>query len=236
MFTILDMSIRNIYALGSEAIQVDPRRMPRYASSVQKVDAAMLIFKLDVGISVDEVRSKLSPGSEIGRVDHEQRASISPGERTLIVVQTHGRPVIKTLRWAVVAPDQDRARIPVVTSQKLVGLESFARRALVLVRGFRAFGYRDDLNQAYAFRSREMGWFAMAAAWHPDTHKEASSFVILMHKTREDPTGVPIVIPPEAWDHWLNPMVDQRDFLRPFNPEWFHIVPDSEAEAGDRSV
>lgn len=184
--------------------------------------------------SVDEILAFLGATAEQGLEVHLPRWNIAPTQDVLTLVDDGGRRELRALRWGLVPPWWRDDKLPVFVNaraESIADKPSFrhafrSRRALVPTSGFYEWTTEGGKKVPHAIGVPGGGLFAMAAIWETATHKGAplrSTAVITTDAgmwMRPIHDRQPLILPPEAWDLWLDPNapIDEvPSLLRPYD-------------------
>lgn len=158
-----------------------------------------------------------------GQVPIPYRYNVAPTDRMPIVVVRDGARRLQLARWGLLAPwathPRDGAKCINAKSETAATTASFKvpmvkRRCLVPTTGF--YEWRKGPGKTKTplwIRPREGGVLTVAGLWqpwrHPETGEWLDSYTILTTGANALVAPIhdrmPVVLPPDAWDRWLDP-------------------------------
>ncbi|MEO7664224.1 MAG: SOS response-associated peptidase [Candidatus Limnocylindrales bacterium] len=170
------------------------------------------------------------PTSELAEIfDAEDRAqapggrfNVAPTDQAAVVVQRDETRAITAFRWGLVPHWADSARVgnrmfnaraETLSTSPAFRAAMKKRRCLVPVDSF--YEWRRDGKARQPFRvvrsdGRPLALAGLWAGWHdPETEEVRRTFTIVTTTPndlmRPIHNRMPVVLPPEAWDRWLDP-------------------------------
>jgi putative SOS response-associated peptidase YedK len=170
------------------------------------------------------------------RVDHDDewsapRYNVAPTQPLMIVLQRgdEGR-VVEQHRWGLIpsfatsAKDGAKrinARAETAATSPAFRTSFAKRRCIVPSDGFYEWRRAGGQNQPFFLHPPEDGVLAMAGLWSvwkdPSTGMWVPSAVVVTTGANRLVSSLhhrmPVLLPREAWDDWLDPDVDDRDYL-----------------------
>jgi putative SOS response-associated peptidase YedK len=171
------------------------------------------------------------------RVDHGDgwavpRYNVAPTQPLMVVLQRadEGR-VVEQHRWglipsfAVSAKDGAKrinARAETVATSPAFRASFAKRRCIVPSDGFYEWRRTGGQRQPFYLHPPEDGVLAMAGLWSVWKDPETGKWVVSAAVVTTDANRLvaslhdrmPVLLPREAWDGWLDPEVDDGDYLR----------------------
>jgi putative SOS response-associated peptidase YedK len=109
------------------------------------------------------------------------------------------------------------------------------RRCLVPADGFFEWQTLGRKKQPHYFTLRDGGLFAIAGLWETWRHQELVIESCTLLTTEANPLvrplhdRMPVIVPPEAYDRWLDPLIDDAEklepLLRPYPAEEMAVRP-----------
>jgi putative SOS response-associated peptidase YedK len=168
------------------------------------------------------------------------RYNVAPTTEVLAVVSQEGRRELQAFRWGLIPYWAKDRKIAYTTlnarsetiEKKPAFRSAFKRRRLLIVAdGFYEWERTDKKNKVpHLFQMADGRPFALAGVWErwtdPDSGEEVRSCSIvttgpnsLMEPVHD---RMPVILPPETWDTWLDPSVVDvarlKELLVPFDP------------------
>lgn len=150
------------------------------------------------------------------------RFNVAPTDEAAVVVQREVRRAVKAYRWGLIPPWADDPRIgsrmfnaraeTLATSR--VFREAFRqRRCLVPVDSFYEWRREGRVRQPFRIVAADRRPLALAGLWagwrDPETGEVRRTFTIVTtgpnELVRPIHDRMPVVVPPAAWDRWLDP-------------------------------
>ncbi len=163
--------------------------------------------------------------------DWVPRYNIAPSQKNRVVRSIDSKRHAKPLRWGLIPPwaKDTKVGFRMINARSEEIAKSYKaplkkRRCLVLTDGW--YEWRD--KQPYHFRMPDNQPFAFAGVWerwvNPDDQVPIESYSIFTTSS----TGVtsnyhdrmPVIIPPDAYDVWLDPDVDGNELTEPLLKSW----------------
>jgi len=170
------------------------------------------------------------PSSELAEIfeaedlaeDPGGRFNVAPTDEAAVVVQREDRRAVRAYRWGLIPHWADgpnvgskmfNARAETLTSSP-VFRDAFRRhRCLVPVESFYEWRREGKIRQPFRIVSEDGRPFALAGLWSgwrdPETDEIRRTFTIVTTGPNEMMRSIhdrmPVVVPPEAWDRWLDP-------------------------------
>ena len=197
-----------------------------------------------------------SPPDQIARyfdaVDDGEHAlepnyNVAPTADVYAVLVDGGVRRLETLHWGLVpfwakSPSAGykmiNARAETVATKNAYRKAFRRKRCIIPADGFYEWQRRPEGRLAYAVRRRDGRPMAFAGLWevwrNPDKpDEELHSCTVITGEANEKMAAVhdrmPVMLPPSAWDTWLDPQVDDVDllgkFLVPAPPELIELRP-----------
>jgi len=166
-------------------------------------------------------------------IEEHPRYNIAPTQAVLTVRKEQGRNVrhFSTMRWGLIpswAKDMGigtktlNARSETVTTKPAFRDSVLTKRCLILADGFYEWRKMGSMKQPYCFEVGEGGLFVFAGLWDQWKSPEGqiiesctiltttpNSLVADMHDR------MPVIVPPDKYDLWLDPEVPVRRIHRP---------------------
>lgn len=176
-----------------------------------------------------------------------ERFNIAPSQLVLAVREkpgSHERKLV-ALKWGLVpfwADDPEigsrmsNARSETAATKPAFRSSFRARRCLIVADGFYEWQARDGKKQPYYIRLKSGQPFGIAGLWDrwdKQAGEPIESCTILTTDSNEPMMAIhermPVVIPPESFDTWLNPaehdVAKLSRLLRPFHPDEMTAYP-----------
>jgi putative SOS response-associated peptidase YedK len=176
-----------------------------------------------------------------------ERFNIAPSQLVLAVREkpgSHERELV-ALKWGLVpfwADDPEignrmaNARSETAATKPAFRSSFRARRCLIVADGFYEWQARDGKKQPYYIRLKSGQPFGIAGLWDrwdKQAGEPIESCTILTTDANDPMMAIhermPVVIPPESFDTWLNPaehdVVKLSRLLRPFHPDEMTAYP-----------
>jgi len=181
-----------------------------------------------------------------------ERFNIAPSQRVLAIREKPGTPErgscpsreLVALKWGLVPFWADapaignrliNARSETVATKPAFRLSFRGRRCLVVADGFYEWQARNGKKQPYYIRLKSGEPFGFGGLWDRwDKHGEPIETCTILTCAAPEPMSVihdrmPVVIPPESFDVWLDPTSHDirklTPLLRPFRPEEMTAYP-----------
>lgn len=150
------------------------------------------------------------------------RFNIAPTDEAAVVVQRDERRAVKTYRWGLIphwAEDPKvgnrmfNARAETLATSPVFGEAFRKRRCLVPVDSFYEWRREGKVRQPFRIVGADGHPFALAGLWagrrDPETDEVRRTFTIVTTTPNELLRSIhdrmPVVVPKEAWDRWLDP-------------------------------
>jgi putative SOS response-associated peptidase YedK len=150
------------------------------------------------------------------------RFNVAPTDEAVVVVQREGRRAIKAYRWGLIPHWAEDAKVGTrmfnaraeTLGSSPVFREAFRkRRCLVPVDSFYEWRREGRVRQPFRIVRADGRPLALAGLWagwrDPDTDQVRRTFTIITTDSndlmRPIHDRMPVVVPPAAWDHWLDP-------------------------------
>jgi len=164
------------------------------------------------------------------------RWNVAPTDEAFVVVQREDRRAITAFRWGLIPHWADSARIASRTfnarAETLTVNASFRdafrrKRCLVPVDNFYEWHRAAGARQPYAIARADRRPLALAGLWagwrDPAADRVVRTFTIVTTGPNEQlgwlHDRMPVVVPEEAWDRWLDPaLADPAELLGLFEP------------------
>jgi putative SOS response-associated peptidase YedK len=160
----------------------------------------------------------LAEGDDVGG----GRFNVAPTDAAAVVVQREDRRAIRAYRWGLIPHWAESAKVgsrmfnarAETIARSPVFRDAFRRRrCLVPVDSFYEWRREGKVRQPFRVVRADGRPFALAglwAGWHdPETDEVRRSFTIVTTGPNELMRAIhdrmPVVVPPEAWDRWLDP-------------------------------
>lgn len=156
------------------------------------------------------------------------RYNIAPSQSILTVVDHEQKRVGKRMRWGLIpfwAKDMKigykmiNARAETV-AEKTAYRQAFRKqRCLILADGFYEWKKNDGQKQPYRFQLKNREPFAFAGLWDRWDKEDEPIISCTLITTRPNKLiqtvhdRMPVILPPDAYDHWLNPQMNDQDYL-----------------------
>ncbi len=177
------------------------------------------------------------------------RYNVPPSQPVLAVVARDGRRFVTQHRWGLVpawakVPAQFAARTNNARAETVAEKPAFRdsfrkRRSIIPVTAFYEWRRTGGPKQPHAIVRRDGGLLALAglwASWQPASGDGAERLLTCAVVTTGANQAVgelhdrmPVVLPEEAWDLWLDPSVQDVErltsLLKPCPSEWLSIYP-----------
>ena len=176
-----------------------------------------------------------------------ERFNIAPSQLVLAVREkpgSHERELV-ALKWGLVpfwaddpeiASRMSNARSETAATKPAFRSSFRARRCLIVADGFYEWQARDAKKQPYYIRLKSGQPFGIAGIWDrwdKQAGEPIESCTILTTDANEPMMAIhermPVVIPPESFDIWLNPaehdVAKLSRLLRPFHPDEMTAYP-----------
>lgn len=106
------------------------------------------------------------------------------------------------------------ARSETITEKPMFKESIHTRRCMIPANRYFEWQTLEGRKQKYSLFPEDHAFFFMAGIYRPEGPNGVPSFVIL---TREAPEGIrqihprmPVILPRDQWNEWLNPIVDPR--------------------------
>lgn len=178
-------------------------------------------YKLDLDWT-DIVRLyRLDPGDPL---DFVPRYNVAPTQRMPVILADGGRRVARWMHWGFLAPWSARkeagrtinARAETVATSRMYRAAFARRRALVPATGFYEWRRLPDRKVPTLIRPADGGPMALAGIWQawrdPESGAWMDTYAILTCAPNAKVAAVhdrmPVVLPAERWDRWLDPETD----------------------------
>jgi putative SOS response-associated peptidase YedK len=173
------------------------------------------------------------------------RYNIAPTQPIAVVrlAPQRGRRRMDTLRWGLV-PSWEKdpavgnrminARVETAASKPAFREAFHLRRCLIPTNGFYEWESRSGVKQAFVIRRKDGHPFALGGLWDRwDGGEPLETCTILTTEPNEVVRPIhdrmPLILPPEAYELWLNPRVDEvralKRFLGPVSAQDLEAVP-----------
>ncbi len=150
------------------------------------------------------------------------RYNIAPTDEAIVVVERDDRRALKEYRWGLIPHWSPDARIASRTfnarSESIASMPAFResfrrRRCLVPVDAFYEWKRADGVRQPYRIFRADGRPLALAGLWagwkNPETGEVRRTFTIVTTTPNavvaELHNRMPVIVPDEAWDRWLDP-------------------------------
>jgi putative SOS response-associated peptidase YedK len=182
-----------------------------------------------------------------GEVEVVPRFNIAPTDPLVTVRQEKGKASrrLSTMRWGLIpswAKDMSYGNQTInARSETLTTKLSFSdsvryRRCLIPADGFYEWKKTGKVRQPYLFEVGDGELFAFAGLWDEWKNPEGKiieSCTILTTTSNSLLTDIhdrmPVIVPPEKYDLWLNPDVEDfeavREILKPYDPNLMRHYP-----------
>jgi len=165
-------------------------------------------------------------GAELATEERPPRYNVAPTDEVYAVAEHGDRRRLGVVRWGLVPPWAESPRVGArminARAETLLDKEVFrgplARRRCVLpADGFYEWTRGDGAKQAWHLRPRDGGILAFAGLWeswrrHSEDGDRVVSATIVTTAANEAVAPVhdrmPVCLPREAWDEWLDPAND----------------------------
>src|SRR5207342_2612912 len=170
------------------------------------------------------------PASELAEIfgaepladDPGGRYNVAPTDEAMVVVQREERRAVTTYRWgliphwaenAKVGSKMFNARAETLTTSPAFREAFKRRRCLVPVDSFYEWRREGTVRQPYRVLRDDGRPLALAGLWagwkDPSTDKVRRTFTIITsapnEALRDLHDRMPVIVPEEAWDRWLDP-------------------------------
>jgi putative SOS response-associated peptidase YedK len=153
------------------------------------------------------------------------RYNIAPSQSILTVVQNDNDRVGKQMRWGLIpfwAKDikigykMINARAETIDEKPAYKHPFQKQRCLILADGFYEWKKQGKEKQPYRFKLKNGEPFAFAGLW--DRWETLYSCTIITTKpnnlTKEVHDRMPVILPKDTYDLWLNPNMTETDYLK----------------------
>jgi putative SOS response-associated peptidase YedK len=151
-----------------------------------------------------------------------ERTNVAPTDEALVVVQRDDRRAIVAFRWGLIPHWAGTSRIGSRTFNARAETAALApafrdsfrrRRCIVPVDAFYEWRREGGLAQPFAIRRADGDVLALAGLWSgwrdPSTAEVRRTFTIVTtisdDRLADLHDRMPAILPPEAWDAWLDP-------------------------------
>jgi len=163
--------------------------------------------------------------------DWVPRYNIAPSQMNPVIRLIDGERHAKPLRWGLVPPWAKDVKVgfKMINARSEEIAKSYKaplkkRRCLVLTDGW--YEWRD--KQPYHFRFSGNEPFVFAGVWerwtNPEDQSAVESYSIFTTSSvgaaSEYHDRMPVIIPPDAYDAWLDPEIDGNDLIEPLLKPW----------------
>jgi putative SOS response-associated peptidase YedK len=176
----------------------------------------------------------------------EPRYNIAPTQTVAVVRQIEKHRELSVMRWGLVpsgakdpkaGPPLINARADTVATKPAFRTAFKKRRCLIPADGFYEWKKGDGkTKQPYYIRMARDRVFAFAALWETWKGADAEpidSCTIITTDANDVLCSIhdrmPVILPEEDYDHWLNPKIDDADrlqlLLKPYAPEGMTAYP-----------
>jgi putative SOS response-associated peptidase YedK len=196
--------------------------------------------RFSMGQGTDGIAGKLS----VRPLALLPRFNIAPTQNAPIVL-CDGAREMRLLRWGLIpfwAKDESIGqRMINARAESLLEKPSFKRpferqRCLVLADGYYEWQKRGTVKVPFRFTLRDGQPFALAGLWdqwHPSDGQPIATFTIITTAANDLACTVhdrmPVILPPEHYDQWLDPAVTQgarlTPLLQPYSSEAMTCYP-----------
>jgi putative SOS response-associated peptidase YedK len=156
--------------------------------------------------------------------------NVAPTDQALVVVQRDERRAVTAYRWGLIPHWATEARIGSrmfnARAETLTASPAFSRafqrrRCLVPVDSFYEWKREGTIRQPYRVArsdGRPLVLAGLWAGWHdPETDAVRRTFTIITSAPNQALSDLhdrmPVIVPDDAWDRWLNPAVPDRGEL-----------------------
>jgi putative SOS response-associated peptidase YedK len=171
--------------------------------------------------------------------------NVAPTQNIATIVESDDTRRLELMRWGLIPSWADDpeigSRMINARSETVAEKPSFRaafkkRRCLVPADGFYEWRKLDGGKQPHHIRVRDGRPFAFAGlweVWRPEDGPEVRSCTILTTEANELISPIhgrmPVILPPESYELWLDPGVEERDpltdLLRPYPAEDMEAYP-----------
>jgi putative SOS response-associated peptidase YedK len=163
--------------------------------------------------------------------DPGEHYNIAPTDEAAVVVQREGRRAVTAYRWGLI-PHWSKdlktgSKMFNARAETLTGSPAFRdafkrHRCLVPVDAFYEWKREGAIRQPYAIAREDGRTLALAGLWagwkDPATETVRRTFTIITTTPNEAMADLhdrmPVVIPDDAWDRWLDPSIPDPTELR----------------------
>ena len=168
--------------------------------------------------------------------DPGARYNVAPTQPVAAVMEEDERRVVRLIRWGLVNSWAERqqggaplinARVETVATSPAFRAAFRQRRCIVPADGFYEWRRSDRGSEPFLIRSQGRGPLALAGIWSPWRDDEGdwqrSCAVVTTPANPEVATlhdRMPAILPPDAWDLWLDPTVRDADALQSLLVPW----------------
>lgn len=152
------------------------------------------------------------------------RFNVAPTDEAAVVVQREDRRAIKAYRWGLIphwAEDPKvgnrlfNARAETLATSPIFREAFRKRRCLIPVDSFYEWRREGKVRQPFRIMRTDGRPLALAGLWagwrDPDTEEVRRTFTIVTTTpndlVRPIHDRMPVVVPPDAWDRWLDPSI-----------------------------
>jgi putative SOS response-associated peptidase YedK len=153
------------------------------------------------------------------------RYNVAPTDEALVVVQREDRRAITAYRWGLIPHWADSAKVASrmfnARSETLSGSPAFRdalrrKRCLVPVDGFYEWQRMGSHRQPFTIGRADGRPLVLAGLWSgwrdPSADRVVRTFTIITTAPNDQMAGLhdrmPVVLPDDAWDLWLDPALD----------------------------
>jgi putative SOS response-associated peptidase YedK len=157
------------------------------------------------------------------------RYNIAPTQPILTVVQEEGKRVGRNMRWGLVpfwAKDVKigykmiNARAETIDEKSMYKGLFKKRRCLILADGFYEWKKVGKEKRPYRFQMINGKPFAFAGLWDRWSHEDETLITCTIittqpnEITKEVHDRMPVILPPNAYETWLHPDMQDTDYLK----------------------
>lgn len=155
----------------------------------------------------------------------QPRYNIAPSQKNPVIRMVDGKRHATSLRWGLIPPwaQDDKLGFKMINARSEEIAKSYSgplekRRCLVLTDGW--YEWRD--KQPFHFRFPNNVPFAFAGIWERWNNIETYCIFTTssVGTASEYHERMPVIIPPEAYDVWLDPEIDGRELVEPLLKPW----------------
>jgi putative SOS response-associated peptidase YedK len=183
--------------------------------------------------------AELFDATNLVQIDSRPRYNIAPGQNILAARNsTSGERILTTMQWGLIpfwAKEKKtgysmiNARAETVAEKPAFKRAYRQRRCLIAADGFYEWKKEGSEKQPYFFHMKDKSPLAFAGLWeHWEGGGESLDSCAIIVTTANKVLApvhdrMPVIIPPDAYDLWLNPDVEEPErlssLLVPFAPE-----------------